>query len=92
MIRTNRLGLWGPEPVIPKPPGILRILMLGDSFTFRFPVRDEETFCVLIAQGLRVQGLPFDVVNAGVSGYSPTPEYISLRDEFLSFDPDLVVL
>ena len=91
-IRTNSYGLRGEDPVIPKPPGTFRILMMGDSFTFGFPVRDEEAFCHLIEEGLRAQGLPVEVINAGVSGYAPTLHYISLRDQYLDFDPDLVVL
>lgn len=91
-IRTNRFGLRGPDPVIPKPPGKVRVLMLGDSFTFGFPVRDNETFCALAEQRLRERGLPVEIVNGGVSGYSPTLEYLSLRDQFLAFEPDLVVL
>ena len=91
-IRTNRRGLRGPDPAVPKPPGTARILMLGDSFTFGFPVRDEETFSALIEQGLRAQDLPVEVVNGGVSGYSPTLHYLLLRDELIELEPDLVVL
>ncbi|MBI3320264.1 MAG: hypothetical protein HYZ89_06750, partial [Candidatus Omnitrophica bacterium] len=89
-VRTNRFGLRGPDPVIPKPPRTFRILMLGDSYTFGFPVKDQETFCHLIEQGLKSQGYSVEVVNGGVSGYSPTLHYLSLRDEFLAFEPDLV--
>ena len=91
-IRTNRFGLRGPDPVLPKPPGRMRILMLGDSYTFGFPVRDEETFSHLIEAGLRERGYNVDVINGGVSGYSSTLEYLSLRDQFLAFEPDLVIL
>ena len=91
-VRTNRYSLRGPDPVLPKPPGVIRILMLGDSFIFGFPVRDEETSCWLVEHRLRAEGYPVEVINGGVSGYSPTLEYLSLRDEFLSFEPDLVVL
>ncbi|MBI4323554.1 MAG: hypothetical protein HY596_04670 [Candidatus Omnitrophica bacterium] len=91
-VRTNRLGLRGPDPAAPKPPGLIRILMLGDSFTFGFPVKDEETFCHLIERGLRARGYPVEVVNGGVSGYSPTLEYVLLRDELLALEPDVVVL
>ncbi len=90
--RTNRYGLRGADPALPKPPGIVRILMLGDSFTFGFPVKDDETFCALIERGLRERGYRADLINGGVSGYSPTLHYISLRDQFLAFDPDVVVL
>jgi len=91
-VRTNRFGLRGPDPVVPKPAGIIRILMLGDSFTFGFPVKDDEAFCSLIERGLKAKGYPVEVINGGVSGYSPTLEYISLRDQFLAFQPDLVIL
>ena len=90
--RTNSYGLRGPDPVIPKPPGVVRILMLGDSFTFGFPVKDDETFCSLIERRLRAQGYPVEVINGGVSGASPTLHYIALRDQFLAFEPDLVIL
>ncbi len=91
-IHTNRYGLRGLDPVIPKPAGVLRILMLGDSFTFGFPVKDDEAFASRIEQGLKEQGYPVEVINGGVSGYSPTLHYLSLRDEFLRFEPDLVML
>ncbi len=91
-IRTNRYGLRWPDPVLPKPPGVFRILILGDSFTFGFPVRDDEAFCFLIEQGLRAKGYPVEVINAGVSGYSPTLQYVSFRDEYVAFEPDLVLL
>lgn len=91
-VHTNRYGLRGPDPAIPKPAGVIRILMLGDSFTFGFPVKDDETFSHLVEQQLRSQGYPVEVINGGVSGYSPTLHYLSLRDEFLRFEPDLVVL
>ena len=91
-VRTNSYGLRGPDPVIPKPAGTTRILMVGDSYTFGFPVRDEETFSVLIQQALQAHGWPVDVVNAGVSGSSPTLHYLALRDQFLAFEPDLVIL
>ena len=91
-VRTNSYSLRGPDPVVPKPPGVTRILMLGDSFTFGFPVRDEETFSFLIEQGLKARGYSVEVINGGVSGYSPVLEYLSLRDQFLRFEPDLVIL
>lgn len=91
-IRTNAYGLRGPDPVLPKPPGRLRVLMLGDSYTFGFPVQDSETFCALVERDLNEQGYPVEVINGGVSGYAPTLEYVSLRDQYLAFEPDLVIL
>ena len=91
-IHTNSRGLRGPDPVMPKPKDRIRILMLGDSFTFGFPVRDDETFAHLIEQGLQAKGYPVEVVNGGVSSYSPLLEYILLRDELLALEPDIVMV
>jgi hypothetical protein len=91
-ITTNRYGFRGPTPERRKRPGTVRVLFLGDSFTFGYPVRDEETFAARIEQGLRAQGRPVEIINGGVSGYSPVLEYLTLRDELLAFGPDLVVL
>lgn len=91
-VKRNRFGLRGHEPSVPKPAGTTRLLMLGDSFTAGFAVPDGERFCDLIQEGLRARGDAVEVVNGGVSGYSPTLEYISLRDQFLAFEPDAVIL
>jgi lysophospholipase L1-like esterase len=91
-VRTNRYGLRGPDPVIPPPPETVRILVMGDSYTFGFPVEDQETFAKRMESLLKAQGYPVEIVNGGASGYSTTLHYISLRDQFLSFQPDLVIL
>lgn len=91
-IRTNSYGLRGSDPVIPKPPGTLRLLLLGDSFTFGFPVKDEEAFARLAQALLQAQGHPVEVINGGVSGYATTLHYLSLRDQYLAFEPDIVLL
>jgi lysophospholipase L1-like esterase len=91
-IHTNSLGLRAPEPSRQKPPGTVRVLLLGDSFTFGFPVRDEETFAARIGEALRAKGLPVEILNGGQSGYSPTLHYLTLRDQLLAYEPDVVVL
>jgi hypothetical protein len=66
---------------VPRP----RVLMLGDSITFGSGVRDEETFCALMAQR-------YDVVNLGVEGYGTDQELLKLEREGLAYHPDVVVL
>ena len=44
------------------------ILFLGDSLTAGLGVQPEQAFPALIAEKLRVLQLPFEVVNAGLSG------------------------
>jgi lysophospholipase L1-like esterase len=91
-IHTNRFGLRGPDPLMPKPKNLKRILLLGDSVTFGFPIKDEEVFARLLESGLKEKGINSDVVNCAHSGYSTVLSYIRLRDECLAFDPDVVVL
>lgn len=62
-----------------------RVLMLGDSITYGTGVRDEETFCALMAQR-------YDVVNLGVEGYGTDQELLKLEREGLAYHPDVVVL
>lgn len=44
------------------------ILFLGDSLTAGLGVRSEEGFPALVAEKIRAAGLPFEIINAGVSG------------------------
>ena len=44
------------------------IVFLGDSISAGLGVRPEESFPSLIAEKIRAAGLPFETVNAGVSG------------------------
>jgi acyl-CoA thioesterase I len=45
-----------------------RIVFLGDSLTAGFGVGPNQTYPALIAEKIRAANLPFQVVNAGVSG------------------------
>src|ERR1700750_2203089 len=44
------------------------IAFLGDSLTAGYGVGKERAYPALIAQKIRAANLPFDVINAGVSG------------------------
>ena len=65
---VNSLGLRGPEPAVPKPPGVTRLICLGDSSTFGLWQAEPP--------GFRFEGYPdalrlsapshLDVINAGV--------------------------
>ncbi|NIO21192.1 MAG: hypothetical protein GTN76_10730 [Candidatus Aenigmarchaeota archaeon] len=70
----------------------LRILMLGDSFTMGYGVRANETFTQLLENNFAENDLNIDVVNAGVSSYSPILEYIYLKNRGIDLDPDVVIL
>ena len=44
------------------------IVFLGDSLSAGLGVRSEESFPALIAEKIRAASLPFETINAGVSG------------------------
>lgn len=84
----NRLGYRGREYSAARTPGRTRIVMLGDSITFGYGVRDPETFSVVIET--MEPGL--EVVNLGVQGYGTDQELLKLEREGLAYAPDVVVL
>lgn len=66
----NRYGLRNPE-ITPSPePGVTRVLVLGDSFTYSSQQEQGELFTALLEKELAGEGSGrFEVVNAGVLGY-----------------------
>jgi acyl-CoA thioesterase-1 len=50
------------------PVGPKKIVFLGDSLTAGLGVQPSEAFPALVAEKIRVAGLPFEVENAGLSG------------------------
>lgn len=70
--RTNRHGLRDDEFPAEKPPGELRILAIGDSFTMGTEVAQDETYAQVLEQLLAQDlGTPVQVMNAGVGGWAP---------------------
>jgi lysophospholipase L1-like esterase len=94
VIHINSLGLRSPEVAIPKPPATIRILLLGDSFTFGFKAPDEQVFARRLEARLRrdYRSDAIEVVNAGVLSYCPLLEYLQYRHHLNILEPDLVVM
>jgi hypothetical protein len=95
-VRISAQGLRDREHAIPKPPGTLRIAVLGDSFAEALQVDQSETFWSLLERDLvacpALGGRPVEVVNLGVSGYGTAQELLALEHKGLRFEPDLVLL
>jgi hypothetical protein len=85
-------GLRG-KPLSPKKPGVIRILALGDSFTFGIGVHDEETYPrqleLLLNEGAGEER--FEVVNAGLGGTGPFQQLHLFLEIAAKVNPDLVV-
>jgi lysophospholipase L1-like esterase len=77
---------------IPKPPGVFRILVLGDSVAFAQQVARSETFADRLEAALDRPARPVEVVNAGVNGYSIYNERHYFEEVGRGFAPDLVLV
>ncbi|MDR4484987.1 MAG: hypothetical protein R3B95_17570 [Nitrospirales bacterium] len=89
---TNSQGFRGTkEYSITKPPGVYRIIVLGDSVTLGHGVEDGETFSAILEEQLSLDR-PTEVINMGVSGFGTAEELIQLRNVGFVYQPDLIIL
>src|SRR5215468_4908875 len=94
-VTINGGGFRGPEVSIAKPPGVLRIVVLGDSFTEAMHVPYEDTFCAVIERNLTscpLGGRRVQVLDFCVSGYGTGQELLTLRRQDSRYAPNVVVL
>lgn len=69
----------------------LRILAVGDSFTWGLGVSDEQTMPAVLQALMSERGVSIVVDNAGVEGYSPGQEYIRIKQLLIKHHYDLVL-
>jgi hypothetical protein len=90
---TNRQGFRSYEDFhLEKPPGIFRVIALGDSTTEGFEVRQSYTYAAVLERYLRKNGIKAEVFNTGISGFGTSEELIYLENEGIKYHPDAVVL
>lgn len=70
----------------------LRIVTVGDSFTFGDEVDDDETWPSQLEAELRDRGVDADVVNLGVNAYGLDQAVLRFERDGLAFEPDVVLL
>ncbi len=93
-VAINRLGLRDREIAVPKPPRTVRILGVGDSVTFGYGVRLEQTFLKVLEDRLNAGGggTRYEVVNAGVEECGFDGYYELFRRLAPTLEPDLVLV
>ncbi len=85
--RINSLGLRGDE--IGHAKTKKRILLLGNSCTFGWGVTDDQTYGRQLEMFLEDE---YEVVNAGIPGYSSVQGKRFLTQELLYLKPDIVTI
>jgi lysophospholipase L1-like esterase len=76
-----------------KAEGTLRVVVLGDSFTFAGKVALADTMAKVLESRLRIgSSTRYEVLNLAVPGYNTDQEATTLEDVGVRFSPDFVVV
>lgn len=87
-IRINAQGFRADrEYSLEPPPGVLRVVAVGDSFTFGNGVHVHEAWPAALERRLGAE-----VINLGVAGYGVDQQLLMLESRGLRFQPDVVLL
>lgn len=90
-VRINARGLRERDIPYEKPPGLYRVLVVGDSSVVSFEVPPEAVFTRVAERVLRDRGHDVQFVNGGVRGYGTDQALLFLEEEGLRYRPDLVL-
>ena len=93
---TNRYGLRGADFPVEKPPGVLRVVSIGDSSAFGCAspnLRPEETYAARLESLLNEHDSThrWHVINAGVPGYTSL-QGLRYLPRLERFAPDAIVV
>ena len=93
-VRTNAFGLRDRDRTREKPPGVFRILSLGESTTFGDKLEASESYSYRLEEILNADrglGRRVEVWNCGIPSYSTYQSLRWLELDGLGFQPDLVL-
>ena len=92
--RHNSLGFRNVEHDAAKPPGVFRVVAVGDSFTYGVGAAFEDTYLAQLERRLNPRGAPrrVEIVKLGLPRYFPALEARVLERYGVRFDPDLVLV
>jgi hypothetical protein len=93
-VTTNAFGLRDRKRTREKPPGVFRILSLGESTTFGDKLDATESYSYRLEEILNADpslGRPVEVWNCGIPAYSTYQSLRWLQLDGLGFQPDLVL-
>ena len=91
----NSAGWRDIEHSLEKPPGVLRVMGLGDSYLYGRGVRYEDIVLTRVGKMLEAansDGVSVETINTGVPGTNTVDQRDLLRERGWEYDPDLVIL
>ncbi len=93
LVTSNKQGLRERELEVPKPPGVTRVVLLGDSWVFGMGVAAEDRAGARLEEFLRERATgpgPIEVLNVGIPSWNVVAECAYLRRQLELLQPDLV--
>lgn len=92
-VRVSPQGMRGPE-IGPKQAGELRVLLVGDSYSFGWAMPEGEDLASILRARLKERAgvRPVSVLNTSAIGYGPWQELILMEERGLPLKPDVVIL
>jgi hypothetical protein len=95
-VRINSEGFRDRDHAVAKPPGTVRIAVVGDSNTAAIQVAVDARFSSVLERELSrcpaLRGKKPEVLNFGVDGYGTAQELLTLRYRVWKYSPDIVIL
>ena len=91
-VQTNERGFRGTRPSpVARTSGVTRIVAMGDSVMWGTGVNEENSIVGFLEKQLNHE-LAYEVINAGVVGYSTYQELLYLEKYVLPLRPDIVLV
>ncbi|NNE62589.1 MAG: hypothetical protein HKN34_00775 [Gammaproteobacteria bacterium] len=94
---TNSHGFRDMEYEMPKAPGACRALVVGDSFSVGFGVKQENVYSQILEQSLnsdsaKTGSRQWEIINASVPAYDPYMYVEAARKYVPEFSVDMVIV
>jgi hypothetical protein len=90
-VRTNHLGFRDIDRPMVKQPGVMDIVVLGNSFIAAHQVRSEERLTNLLERKITLQGRKARVFNFGIQGQNAINHMDLALFSERAFSPDFIV-
>lgn len=92
-LKTNDQGFRDDKYSLPKSKNLLRIAVIGDSYTMGWGVESDKNYTELLEQNLNtIDSTHFEILNFGTPGYGLSDYIEILKTKVLDHKPDLVLL
>lgn len=90
--QTNKFGQRNPDFEFKKRQNEKRVLIVGDSMSFGFGVKELKTYPRRLEKLLGNHKIKIRVINAATGAYNILQDYVYLATKGIKFEPDLLIL